>query len=149
VDGVMTKGFELEISGQLSPQWQLQAGFTHNVSQRQNVPVSTITPANQFTFYTTYKLDGRLDGLTIGGGARWMDQTWANLTRPTYGKVVFTAPGYWVVDAMASYKFNDSLSATLNVRNLFDNKYYTFYDWYNGYTWGVPRSVQLSVTYRF
>lgn len=145
----MTKGFELKISGQLSPQWQLQAGFTHNVSQRDNVRVSTLTPANQFTFYTTYELDGTLDRLTIGGGARWMDQTWGNVTNPVYGRVVFTAPGYWVVDAMASYKFNDNLSATLNIRNLLDNKYYTFYDWYTGYAWGAPRSALLNMTYRF
>jgi outer membrane receptor for ferric coprogen and ferric-rhodotorulic acid len=148
-DGVMTKGFELEISGQLSPRWQLQAGFTHNVAQQDNVRVATLTPANQFTFYTTYKLDGSLDGLTIGGGARWMDKTWAIVTNPIYGRVVFTAPSYWVLDAMASYKFNDNLSATLNIRNLFDNKYYTFYDYYNGYTWGAPRSVLLSMTYKF
>src|SRR5690606_38894096 len=71
-DGVMTEGFELEISGQLSPQWQIQTGFTHNVSQLDNVRVVTLIPANQFTFYSTYKLDGALDGLTLGGGARWM-----------------------------------------------------------------------------
>ncbi|MGB3865623.1 MAG: TonB-dependent siderophore receptor [Xanthobacteraceae bacterium] len=88
VDGVTTKGFELEISGQLSPQWQIQAGFTHSVSQRQNVPVSTITPANQFTLYTTYKFDGALDGLTVGGGARWMDQTWAGFDRDRHLLVV-------------------------------------------------------------
>jgi outer membrane receptor for ferric coprogen and ferric-rhodotorulic acid len=145
----MTKGFELEISGQLSLQWQLQAGFTHNVSQRDNVRVSTLTPANQFTFYTTYELDGTLDRLTIGGGARWMDQTWGNVTNPVYGGVVLTAPGYWVVDAVATYKFNDNLSATLNIRNLLDNKYYTFYDWYTGYAWGAPRSALLDMTYRF
>ncbi|WP_319798982.1 TonB-dependent siderophore receptor [Nitrobacter sp.] len=148
-DGVMTKGFELEISGQLSPQWQLQAGFTHNVSRQDNERVSTLTPANQFTFYTTYKLDGTLDGLTIGGGARWMDKTWENTTNPVYGRVMFTAPSYWVVDAMASYKFNDNLSASLNIRNLLDNKYYTFYGWYTGYAWGAPRSVLLSMTYKF
>ncbi len=149
VDGVITKGFELEISGQLSRQWQLQAGFTHNVSQRDSVRVSTFTPANQFTFYSTYKLDGTLDGFMVGGGARWMDKTWDNVNNPIYGTVRHTAPSYWVVDAMASYKFNEKLSATLNIRNLLDNNYYTFYGFYNGYAWGAPRSVLLNVTYRF
>ncbi|GEC17475.1 TonB-dependent siderophore receptor [Nitrobacter winogradskyi] len=149
VDGVITKGFELEISGQLSRQWQLQAGFTHNVSQRDSVRVSTFTPANQFTFYSTYKLDGTLDGFMVGGGARWMDKTWDNVNNPIYGTVRHTAPSYWVVDAMASYKFNEKLSATLNIRNLLDNNYYTFYGFYNGYAWGAPRSVLLSMTYRF
>lgn len=149
-DGVMTEGFELEISGQLSPRWQLQAGFTHNVSQLDNVRVTTLTPANQFTFYSTYKLDGALDGLTLGGGARWMDQTWADVWNAGRGAYVeHTAPSYWVVDAMASYKFNDNLLASLNIRNLLDNKYYTFYNWYTGYAWGAPRSVLLTMTYKF
>jgi outer membrane receptor for ferric coprogen and ferric-rhodotorulic acid len=149
-DGVITKGFELEISGQLSRQWQLQAGFTHNVSQLNNERVSsTPTPANQFTFYSTYKLDGTLDGLTVGGGARWVDKTFDKVTHPIYGSIWHAAPSYWVVDAMASYKFNEKLSATLNIRNLLDNKYYTFYGWYNGYSWGAPRSVLLSMTYKF
>ena len=149
-DGVITKGFELEISGQLSPQWQLQAGFTHNVSRLNNERVSsTPTPANQFTVYTTYKLDGALDGLTVGGGTRWVDETLDKVTHPIYGSIWHTAPSYWVVDAMASYKFNEKLSATLNIRNLLDNKYYTFYGWYNGYSWGAPRSVNLSMTYKF
>ena len=78
-----------------------------------------------------------------------MDKTWENTTNPVYGRVMFTAPSYWVVDAMASYKFNDNLSATLNIRNLLDNKYYTFYGWYTGYAWGAPRSVLLSMTYKF
>ncbi|WP_416193509.1 TonB-dependent siderophore receptor [Nitrobacter sp. TKz-YC01] len=149
-DGVITKGFELEISGQLSPQWQLQAGFTHNISMLNNERVaSTPTPANQFTFYSTYKLDGALDGLMVGGGTRWVDTTSDKVTHPIDGSIWHTAPSYWVVDAMASYKFNDKLSATLNIRNLLDNKYYTFYGWYNGYSWGAPRSVLLSMTYRF
>ncbi|ABA05307.1 TonB-dependent siderophore receptor [Nitrobacter winogradskyi Nb-255] len=148
-DGVMTEGFELEISGQLSPQWQIQTGFTHNVSQLDNVRVVTLIPANQFTFYSTYKLDGALDGLTLGGGARWMDKTWENVRNPVHGTVLHTAPSYWVVDAMASYKFNDNLLGTLNIRNLLDNKYYTFYNWYNGYAWGAPRSVLLTMTYKF
>jgi outer membrane receptor for ferric coprogen and ferric-rhodotorulic acid len=151
VDGVVTKGFELEISGQLSPQWQIQAGFTHKISKRDNIKVSTLTPENQFTLYTTYKLEGALDGLTVGGGARWQDITWSDeVWNGVIGADVRSAaPSYWVVDLMANYKFSENLSATLNVRNLFDEKYYSIYNWYSSYTWGAPRSVQLSMTYRF
>ena len=149
-DGVITKGFELELSGQLSQQWQIQAGFTHNISRLNNERLSsTPTPMNQFTLYTTYKLDGAFDGLTVGGGTRWVDRTWDKVNHPIYGSIWHTAPSYWVVDAMATYKISDKLSATLNIRNLFDKKYYTFYGWYNGYSWGAPRSALLSMTYKF
>ncbi len=151
VDGVVTKGFELEISGQLSPQWQIQAGFTHKISRRENIKVGTLTPENQFTFYTTYKLDGALDGLTVGGGARWQDITWGQLEIPLWSGNYQThvVAGYWLADLMASYKFTDNLSATLNVRNLFDKKYYSMLDFYSVYVWGAPRSVFLNVTYKF
>jgi outer membrane receptor for ferric coprogen and ferric-rhodotorulic acid len=151
VDGVVTKGFELEISGQLSPQWQIQAGFTHKIAKRDAIKVSTLTPENQFTLYSTYKLEGALDGLTVGGGARWQDVTWSDeVWNGVIGDDVrSTAPSYWVVDLMANYKINENLSASLNVRNLFDKKYYSIYNWYSSYTWGAPRSLQLSMTYKF
>jgi outer membrane receptor for ferric coprogen and ferric-rhodotorulic acid len=149
VDGVRSEGFEFEISGHLTPNWQLHGGFTHRISRRDGIKVSTALPENQFTLYTSYKLDGALTGLTLGGGARWMDKTWGNVNNPVYGSVLFTAPSYWVVDAMASYKINDKLTATLNVRNLFDKKYINLMDFYSSYTWGAPRSVLLSMKYTF
>lgn len=68
---------------------------------------------------------------------------------PAYKNAPITAPSYWVVDMMASYKFNDNLSATLNIRNLTDEKYYNIMGYYGSYTWGSPRSVYLSMRYTF
>jgi outer membrane receptor for ferric coprogen and ferric-rhodotorulic acid len=149
VDGVKTEGFELEVSGRLTPNWQLHGGFTHSTSRQDEIRVSTGIPANQFTLYSTYKFDGALTGLTLGGGVRWMDKTWDTSTNPVYGSVQITAPSFVVVDAMASYKLTDNLSANLNIRNLLDEKYYTIMGWYGTYNWGAPRSVHLSMTYRF
>ncbi|YBW39464.1 ligand-gated channel [Nitrobacter sp. TKz-YC01] len=78
-----------------------------------------------------------------------MDITWGNMRNPVYGTALFTAPSYWVVDLMARYKFTDNLSATLNVGNLFDRRYINLADFYGSYTWGAPRNVFLSMTYRF
>ena len=50
---------------------------------------------------------------------------------------------------MARYEFSDRLSATLNVNNLLDKRYYTIFSWYSTYTWGVARSVNLSASYKF
>lgn len=50
---------------------------------------------------------------------------------------------------MARYEFSDRLSATLNVNNLVDKRYYTIFSWYSTYTWGEPRNVRLAMTYRF
>jgi outer membrane receptor for ferric coprogen and ferric-rhodotorulic acid len=150
VDGVRTEGFEIEVSGHLTSTWQLHGGFTHSISRQDGVRVSTNVPANQAALYTTYKLDGALTGFTLGGGVRWMDKISGIARSPVDGRVPITAPSYWVVDAMASYKFNDKLTATLNIRNLTDQKYYTIMGTaYGTYTWGAPRSVYLSMRYTF
>ncbi|WP_431256712.1 TonB-dependent siderophore receptor [Roseateles chitinivorans] len=152
-DGIKTKGVEFEISGQITPSWQLQAGYTNSVSRQQGTRVTTLTPANQFSLYTTHKLDGAfggaLNGLRVGGGARWQDKTWGDIATPSGGTMKHTVDGYWIFDAMASYEFNKNLSASINVTNLFDKKYYTIFSWYSTYSWGAPRAVSVNATYRF
>ncbi|MNT57966.1 Ferripyoverdine receptor precursor [compost metagenome] len=144
-----TKGWEAEVSGQITPAWQIQAGYSHNVSRQQGERVSTLTPSSQFNLYSSYKLGGSMTGLTLGGGARWQDKTWGTINVPTGGTAVHTVKDYWVLDAMARYEFNKHLSASLNIKNLLDKKYYTIFSWYSTYTWGEPRSVNVSMTYKF
>ena len=86
--------------------------------------------------------------MTLGGGARWQDKTWGDVRHPS-GTLQHTVKGYWLLDAMARYQFTKNLSATLNVNNLLDKKYYTIFNWYSTYTWGEPRSVTLTVKYDF
>jgi outer membrane receptor for ferric coprogen and ferric-rhodotorulic acid len=147
--GVKTEGWEIEASGQILPGWQVQGGYSHHVSRQQGERVTTLTPSNSLTLYTSYSPQQTLKGLTFGGGARWQDETWGNISTPDGGSVKHTVDGYWVLDAMARYRFNDNLSAALNINNLLDKKYYTIFSWYSTYTWGAPRSVDLNVTYRF
>lgn len=65
-----TKGYEAEISGELAPGWQVQAGYTHKVIRDDDgKKFSTFEPQDQLNFYTSYKLTGALDKLTLGGGA--------------------------------------------------------------------------------
>ncbi|MEQ4618808.1 MAG: TonB-dependent siderophore receptor [Corticimicrobacter sp.] len=147
--GVKTKGFEAEISGQLTPNWQIQAGYNHQVARQNGEKISTVAPEHQFMLYTSYRFEGDLRGLTLGGGARWQSKTWGDVYRPTVGTVRHTINGYWLFDAMARYQFNKKLSASLNVNNIFDKKYYTMMDFYSTYTWGEPRSAMLNVRYDF
>lgn len=150
IQGVKTKGYELELSGQLAPQWQVHAGFSHKISRQQGVKVATLTPENVFTLYASYK-PAALPGLTLGGGARWQDKTWGavtDLVNPG-SEVDAVSKAYWLFDASARYQFNKHLSATLTVNNLLDKKYYTIFNWYSTYTWGEPRSVNVSLNYKF
>ena len=148
IDGVRTKGFEVEFSGRLTPEWQIHAGFNHKISRQQGEKVATLSPENQFTLSSTYK-PAFLPGLTLGGGARWQDKTWDQVSDQNGNSVKHTMENYWLLDAMASYQINRNLSANLNVTNLLDKKYHTIFSWYSTYTWGEPRSAMLTLKYKF
>jgi len=55
---------------------------------------------------------------------------------------------YTVVKLMSRYEFDRHLSASLNVDNLFDEKYYDNVGFYNGVFWGDPRTVTLSLDWK-
>ncbi|WMN15400.1 TonB-dependent siderophore receptor [Pseudomonas piscis] len=146
-----TRGYEAEISGELTPGWQLQAGYTHKIIRDQSgQKVSTWEPEDQINLYTSYKLTGPLDKLTLGSGVRWQGTGWQILNN--YGKNTkekFSQDPLWLVDLMARYQITDNLSASLNVNNVFDKKYYTNIGFYNSAYYGDPRNVMLSTRWNF
>jgi outer membrane receptor for ferric coprogen and ferric-rhodotorulic acid len=60
-----------------------------------------------------------------------------------------TQDSYYLVDLMARYRFNEHLSTTLNVKNLFDKKYYTGLGNFGTGFYGEPRSLQLATKWDF
>ncbi|MBD8496127.1 TonB-dependent siderophore receptor [Pseudomonas syringae] len=147
--GVKTKGYELEVSGELARGWQVQAGFTHAVSRRDNVRVSTIEPEDQASFYTSYNLPSLFQPVTLGGGARWRSKSYESTTNPVRGTEDFIQGSYWLVDLMARYQISENLSATLNANNLLDKKYYTIWGFNGTYNWGDPRNVSANIRWDF
>ena len=146
-----TKGFEAELSGELAPGWQAQAGYTHKVIRDEHGDkASTLEPQDQISFFTTYKLSGPLDRLTIGGGARWQGKTWQSVYNSAKSRSEdVRQEAYWVVDAMAKYQFTDKVSTTLNVNNLFDKHYLTNIGFFNTGYYGDPRNVMLTTRVDF
>lgn len=159
VKGVVTKGYELEVSGALTDNWQLQAGISHATPKRKGQSINTIMPKTQFNLYSSYRFQGDLAALTLGAGARWQSKTWHDSKAPTgqsnsNGQAIkqdkrFTQSDFWLVDAMANYQVTDNVSVSLNVNNLLDEKYYTMMSHYSVYSWGAPRSYMLSTRFDF
>ncbi|AZD09452.1 Outer membrane ferripyoverdine receptor FpvA, TonB-dependent [Pseudomonas chlororaphis] len=146
-----TKGYELEVSGELAPGWQVQGGYTHKVVRDDNdMKLSTFEPEDQLSLYTTYKLTGDLDKMTIGGGARWQNKAWQQIWNSPKGvNEDITQESYWVVDLMTRYQITKNLSATLNVNNIFDKYYYTNVGFYNSAIYGEPRNVMVTTRWDF
>lgn len=149
-----TKGYEAEISGELAKGWQLQAGYTHKIARNSDGDkVATWEPEDQVSFYSTYKLQGSLDKLTVGGGARWQSAGWQTVNNwgyPGGGRYEkFTQAPYWLVDLMTRYQVTDNLSVTFNVNNLFDKHYYTNIGFYDSAYPGDPRNMMVTTRWDF
>ncbi|ACO76484.1 outer membrane ferripyoverdine receptor [Azotobacter vinelandii CA] len=146
-----SKGIELEITGELMPDWNIQAGFTHQVIREDatNEKLTTYQPENQFKIYTTYRLPGILNKLTIGGGANYQGTTWSDGTDAFGGTRQYRQEAFWLLNAMGKYQVSDSVSATLNINNLLDKYYYSNYGYGNGKMYGEPRNMMLTTRWDF
>jgi outer membrane receptor for ferric coprogen and ferric-rhodotorulic acid len=101
--------------------------------------------------WTTYRLPGSWNRLTIGGGVNWQSQIHFTATPWDLGKTVTgEQSSYAVVNLMGRYDFSKQLTATLNVNNLFNRKYLSALDqtFYTGY-YGAPRNAMLNLRYSF
>ncbi|QRF61726.1 TonB-dependent siderophore receptor [Variovorax paradoxus] len=151
--GTIARGVEAEVSGQLTPAWNLTAGYTYMSVDRPACSCSVpIPPRHLLRLSTAYRLGGALQGLTLGGSVSVQSATtnlsWYN--RPgTTSKAEMRQPGYTLFNVMASYELNRNLTVALNVNNLFDKKYYRNIGFYDGVYWGEPRNVTVSLRAKF
>ncbi|WP_373860946.1 TonB-dependent siderophore receptor [Azotobacter vinelandii] len=146
-----SKGVELEVTGELAPGWNIQAGFTHQVirEDRTNEKLTTQQPENQFKVYTTYRLPGMLDKLTVGGGANYQGTTWNDGADALGNARQYRQEAFWLLNFMSKYQITDDFSVTLNVSNLLDKYYYTAYGYGSSHKYGEPRNMILTTRWDF
>ncbi|MCO7595716.1 MULTISPECIES: TonB-dependent siderophore receptor [Pseudomonas] len=152
IQGAKTRGFELEVAGELTPDWHVQGGFTHRITRDgDDHKISTIEPENLLRLSTTYRLPGVWNKLTVGGSANWQSKVWKDLDSPAGNGETerYTQSSYLILDAMARYQVTDQLSVTLNGNNLTDKKYFNNLGFYNGGYYGDPRNFMLTTRYDF
>ncbi len=142
-EGATSKGFELEVSGELATDWNASLGYTQFTAEdAKGDNVNTLYPTKLLRTFTTYRLPGVFNKLTIGGGINWQDSIYTYATNPNREKIQQDA--YALVNLMARYEISDNLSAQLNANNVTDKKYLDIFDAY-----GAPRSITASAKYRF
>ncbi|MCP5530048.1 MAG: TonB-dependent siderophore receptor [Opitutaceae bacterium] len=115
-------GAEFSIAGDLTREWTVFAGIA--LMDSEIVSSNTaglagqefgLTPKTTFNLWTTYELPF---GLTLGGGAQYMDSVFRNTAVNAE-----TIPSYWLFNTMLAYPVNDRVSLQLNATNLFDEEY--------------------------
>lgn len=142
--GNSSKGVEIELSGQLAPDWNALFAMTHYSSGiYQERPQTSV-----ITLFTSYQLPGILHHLLVGGGARWNGRMYLT-EKDTQGTEHLAEQRSWLlIDLMARYNFTPRTSLQLNLENVLDKKYYA--DITNGTrNYGTPRNITLMLKHNF
>lgn len=139
------EGVETEISGAITPKWQIHAGYSYLHSQIKTASNSRddgiflLMPKHSANLWTTYQVTPEL---TIGGGVNAM----SGIT----SSAGMHAGGYATFDAMAAYRFTPKLKLQVNADNIFNRHYYARVGSEN--TFNIPgseRSLTANLRYSF
>ncbi len=152
VKGAKTQGVDLEVSGALTSNWNIAASWTYSETRNaQDERITTTFPRHMVKLWTTYRLPGDWNRLTVGGGLNWQSKTYSTVNAWQIGRDMYwEQKPFAVVNLMARYDFSQQLSATLSVNNVFDEKYIaSVSDWWYAGNYGAPRSAFLNVKYQF
>jgi catecholate siderophore receptor len=142
-----TKGLEFGATGNLTPQWQVAAGYanqdayiTSQTSQAALGAKVPLVPRNTFSLWNKYQLH-RMWG--IGVGAIYQDRMFAATDNAV------TLPSFTRFDAGAFFTLSRELRAQVNVENVLDKRYFITSHSNNNISPGSPRAVRVSVTAGF
>jgi outer membrane receptor for ferric coprogen and ferric-rhodotorulic acid len=139
--GVVSQGFEVQLAGELAPGWSVSTGFARTVAvDGKDAALNTWAPRTMVTLFSSYRLRGDWQALTVGGGVNWQNRVYDEGTGYAQGS-------FGVYSLMARYEFTPQLSGQLNINNLFDK---TYYDNLSGQGYfGAPRNVMATLNYKF
>lgn len=147
---VESKGFELNLTGNITPQWKAIANYTY--ADTEVVKDNTLLkgtrlaniPKNTFNLFSVYEFDsGTLNGLGLGMNQRYISDRKGQTANTTYNM-----KGYAVTDLIAYYNVSKALRLNANVKNIFNKKYDD--SAFNAYVYpGQTRLLQVGLTYQF
>lgn len=156
INGLASKGAELDFQGELFPGMNIIGSFGQVVSKFQDSRIGNlVTTSPQYTasLWATYTFqDGPLNGLTLGFGGRGNSSSGTNLFRPgnpsSTQNTALSVPGYVTLDSLIGYNY-DKWSIQFNVKNMLNRYYYipSFASTYVGI--GQGRTFLLTAKYSF
>ncbi|MEQ8035594.1 TonB-dependent siderophore receptor [Xanthomonas sp. WHRI 6106] len=154
VDGTKSRGWEVDLNGEILPGWTVNGGYTHvKVTRAPTDAIYANLPEDYLQLSTQVRLPGAWDRLSIGGGISWQSAVRGfNIARPIGDGSGATTPvtvvqnPYALVHFNANYRISDQWTATLAVRNAFDKTYWANLDYQN---YGEPRFISVSLRWRY
>ncbi|WP_449432714.1 TonB-dependent siderophore receptor [Pseudomonas putida] len=156
IDGATTKGVELELAGELMDGWNLSAGYTYARTRDQDeqrifgYPLSTTKPEHVVQLFTTYRLPGAWDQLTVGGGLTYQSSFYGQIYSANLGDYTrIKQGGYTLLNLMTRYQYNEHLSFTVNANNVTDKRYLSGLGNFDTTYYGEPRNLMLTSKWEF
>uniref|UniRef100_UPI0035CACAA0 TonB-dependent siderophore receptor n=1 Tax=uncultured Sphingomonas sp. TaxID=158754 RepID=UPI0035CACAA0 len=131
----ISRGAELEMSGQIMPHLQATLSYTYNYNRASvygtDRPITTFTPKHLVKSWIIYRGDdGALKNVTIGGGANYMSDSYNSATICTtsstpcpffgakYFPIYFVTKAYVTAAAKVGYKLSSHVDLSVNVNNI-------------------------------
>ncbi|MFJ4156622.1 TonB-dependent siderophore receptor [Pseudomonas sp. NPDC089752] len=151
-DKVRNKGIELELTGEILPDWNLSAGYTYTQSkyiggQQKGDDFNGASPRHLFKVATDYRLSGALNHLRVGGSF----YAQSKMTQTEVGEdYKIRQDAYHLTNLHAVYEISRNLELQYNLDNVFDKKYYQTLgnaNYWNFY--GEPRNFNLALRAKF
>jgi catecholate siderophore receptor len=142
-----SRGLELGLERSVTSRWLVSAGYTLQKAEITETTSSApegrevpLVPRHSFSLWNRYDVTKTL-GVGLGIIAR--TKSYASISNAV------KLPGYARVDAAVYYKLPWGMEAQLNVENLFDAHYFPTANNDNNIAPGAPRSVRVTLGYRF
>jgi outer membrane receptor for ferric coprogen and ferric-rhodotorulic acid len=158
---IRSQGIDFELQGALTENWQVGGGYTyarvHTIKddanpQNENQRFDTDIPEHMFKLSTTYRFQGPLQRLRVGGNISWQSRLYNDIDLADGSRYRLEQGAYAVTDLMAGYQVNKHLDLQLNANNIFDRRYYSAIASsidYSGDSYGNPRNMMLTARYSF
>ena len=145
---VRHRGLELEARGNLTEQVSIIAGYTYldpKITRSNNGDQGNVTPLaprHQASIWADYDFTGAAEGLSLGGGLRYVGKTWGDAGNTR------RVDDYLLADLSVRYEW-DAYQASLNVTNLFDKDFFATCDASVGCIRGAGREATLTLSRKF
>lgn len=148
---VRSKGFDLNLTANLLPEWRVLAGYAYidaEVTKDTTIAVGTRLqniPMHSFGLWSVYEfLHGPMKGFGFGGGVNAVADRAGSSSNDG-----FLMPGYAKVDLLGFYRITEAAKLSLNITNLFDTEYYERALGPLRVVPGEPLSAMASLSIRF
>lgn len=148
ITGTKTKGFEIQLVGYVTDEWQINAGYSKlDADETGRVVDGSLAnrtlsqvPETMLTVWNHYQYDEKW---AFGLGLIHQAEQYASLNNTTQ------LPDFTRVDAAVYYDISSNMKVQLNVENLLDEDYYPSAHNDNNISVGEPVNARVSISYQF